>query len=344
MSGGRFKIVIVGAGAISYSAHMPAVLSSPFAELVGVVDPDVARAKALRRDYGIDIEVAAEVAQLGATFDGAIIAAPNDLHAPIATSLVENSIPVLIEKPIATNLSDAQALTELAKRKGVTIAVGYHTRHSGACRLLKYAVESEHFGRPIRFAHQDGGRGGWSPLSGYNLDNRRAGGGVLVTTGTHFLDRLVWLWGTASEVALRDNANGGPESHCIARFTFRSGGYDIPGAAIFSKVAVLPECTVVETTDGLLIMPSDAAETITFRPRRSAKLEYEVRPPGHQNDPRSLYQRELEEFIMACRSRTPPSVDAATGTQSLELLVRLYATRKPLRVPVDLIETEQADA
>ena len=344
MSDERFKIVIVGAGAISYAAHVPAVLSSPLAELVGVVDPDVDRARALCRDYGINVEAAADVSKLGVTFDGAIVAAPNDLHAPIATSLVENGIPVLIEKPIATTVAAAQALTALAKSKNVTVAVGYHTRHSGACRVLKYAVDSEHFGRPIRFAHQDGGPGGWSPMSGYNLDNRRAGGGVLVTTGTHFLDRLVWLWGAASEVSLRDNADGGPESHCIARFVFESGGHDISGAAIFSKVALLPECTVVETTEGLLIMPSDAAETLTFRPRRSARFEYEVRLPGHRADPRSLYQRELEDFIMACRLRTPPSVDAATGTRSLELLARLYASRKPLRTLADVTETEKVDA
>lgn len=344
MSVGRFKIVIIGAGAISRGAHVPAVLASPVAELVGVVDSDVGRAKALCRDYGLNIGLASDTIQLGEPFDGVIIAAPNDLHASIATSLVEKGIPVLVEKPIATTLAAAQALTALAKSRNVVVALGYHTRHSGACRILKYAVESEHFGRPIRFAHQDGSRGGWSPLSGYNLDARRAGGGVLMTTGTHFLDRLVWLWGTASDVSLRDNADGGPESHCIARFTFHHDDYEISGAAIFSKVAALPERTVVETTDGLLIMRSDAAETLTFRPRRDPNLEYEVRLPDQRNDPRSLYQRELEDFIVACRSGTPPCVDATVGTQSLELLARLYGSRKSLRVPVGAAAKENVDA
>jgi len=340
----KFKIIIVGAGAISRSAHVPAILASPMAELAGVVDPDVDRASALCRDYGVNPRVAADVADISGTFDGAIVAAPNDLHASISTSLVEQGIPVLVEKPVATALAAAQELTALAKSRNVVVAVGYHTRHSGACRILKYAVESEHFGRPIRFAHQDGSRGGWSPLSGYNLDAQRAGGGVLVTTGTHFLDRLVWLWGTASDVSLRDNADGGPESHCIARFRFHHDNYDVSGAAIFSKVAALSERTVVETTDGLLIMPSDAAETLTFRPHRDPNLEYEVRLPGQRNDPRSLYQRELEDFIVACRSGASPTVDAAVGTQSLELLARLYASRKSLRVSVGATATENVDA
>lgn len=330
MEADRFRIIIVGAGAISRAAHIPAVLASPEATLVGLVDPDVERARTLCRSYGIDAAVGVGIEQLGVSFDGAIVAAPNDLHAPIALSLVEQGIPVLVEKPVATDVAEARKLAALANSKNVVVAVGYHTRHSGACQLLKYAIDSGHFGRAVRFAHQDGSRGGWSPMSGYNLDVQRAGGGVLVTTGIHLLDRLVWLWGSPDEVSFQDNSAGGPESHCIARFKFHNDGDTVTGAAIFSKAVSLSENTVVETTEGLLIMPSDAAETITFRPRRDPRLEYEVRHLGRQRDPRSLYQRQLEDFIAACRSGGRPSVDATTATHSLELLTRLYAAREPL--------------
>lgn len=344
MEADRFRIIIIGAGAISRAAHVPAVLASPLATLVGLVDPDVERARTLCRSYGIDASVGTDIEQLGVSFDGAIVAAPNDLHAPVAMSLVQKGIPVLVEKPVATDVAAAHELAALAESKMVVVAVGYHTRHSGACRILKYAVESGHFGRAVRFAHQDGSRGGWSPMSGYNLNIQRAGGGVLVTTGTHFLDRLVWLWGSPGAVGFRDNSTGGPESHCIARFTFRNDGSEVSGCAVFSKVVSLSECTVVQTTEGLLIMPSDAAETITFRPRRDPRLEYEVRLPGHRRDPRSLYQRQLEDFIAACRSGARPCVDAATGTRSVELLARLYASRKPLAAIHGAILREQANA
>jgi predicted dehydrogenase len=330
MGAGKFKIVIIGAGAISQAAHVPAVLASPVAKLVGVVDPDVDRARALCRSFGVEAAVAADVGQLGVEFDGAIVAAPNDLHAPITLSLVQKGIPVLVEKPVATSVDAARELTRAADEKGVVVAVGYHTRFSGACRMLKHAIDSERFGRVLRFAHQDGSRGGWSPLSGYNLDTKRAGGGVLVTTGTHFLDRLIWFWGSPAKVSFRDNASGGPESHCIAHFVFRNGDRDIAGLAIFSKVVALPEMTVVETTEGLLLMPSDAGETITFRPNGDRLLEYEVRFARSGHDPRKLYQRELEDFIDACRSGRKPCVDAGMATASLELLSRLYEARQPL--------------
>lgn len=344
MQADQFRIVIVGAGAISRIAHVPAVLASPVTKLVGVVDPDVDRATALCRSYGVNIKVGADVGQLDVPFDGAIVATPNDLHAPVAISLIQAGVPVLIEKPVATDVKAGQELTAVTNPNNVVVAVGYHTRHSGACRILKYAVESGHFGRAIRFAHQDGGRGGWSPMSGYNLDTGRAGGGVTVTTGTHFLDRVIWLWGMPDNVSFHDNAMGGPESHCIAHFEFHEADHEISGSAIFSKVVSLPETTVIETTDGMLIMRSDTAEFITFRPKRDPQLEYEVKLPGHQYDPRTLYQRQLEDFVGACQSGRKPCVNATTARQSLELLRRLYSVREPLTASIKTIPREQASA
>lgn len=325
-----FRIVIIGAGAISRTAHVPAALASPFVELVGIVDPDIARAKALCRAYGIDAAVADTADNFTKSFDGAIVATPNDLHAPVAQSLIENNIPVLVEKPLAARYDDAQELATLAQARQVTVAVGYHTRHSGACRALKRAIESREFGRALSFAHQDGSRGGWSPLSNYNLDSTRAGGGVLVTTGTHFLDRIIWLWGMPDRVTFRDNGYSGPESHCIARFHFSDEAGEIAGSAIFSKVVNLAESTVVETEEGLLIMASDAAETLTFRPHANPQLEYQVKPRGVGFDPRGLYQRQLEDFVHACQSGEPPCVDAATGALSSRLVADLYAAREHL--------------
>lgn len=326
----QFRIVIVGAGAISHIAHVPAVLASPLARLAGVVDPDQARAKTLCRAYGLDIAVAATLEELSVSFDAAIVATPNDLHAPVAKALIENAIPVLIEKPVATSTADALELAALAEARQATAAVGYHTRHSGACQALKQVIESGEFGAALRFAHQDGSRGGWSPLSSYNLDRARAGGGVLVTTGTHFLDRLIWLWGMPSAVDCRDNGFSGPESHCIARFRFARPDFELAGSAFFSKVVNLSESTVVETEAGHLLMASDAADTITFRPHANPRLEYQVKPRGSGHDPRGLYQRQLEDFIDACQNRRPPCVDAATGALTSQLVADLYANRADL--------------
>jgi len=329
MSQEKFRVIIVGAGAIARVAHVPAAIASPWVELVGIVDPDTNRARSLCADYGLDIAVTGDLNNMVESFDGAVIATPNDLHASVAIELLQNDIPVLVEKPLATTVDEAEAVVSAARRHGKVCAVGYHTRHSGACQSLRYAVTSGHFGETVAFAHQDGSRGGWSPLSGYNLDVKRAGGGVLVSTGTHFLDRILWLWGTPSSVDLRDNAGGGPESHCIARFSYESSTA-FSGSAFFSKLVGLPENTVVETTEGHLIMASDAAESVLFRPRKDQALEYAVRKRAGDPDPRGLYQRQLEDFALACLNNTEPGVNAEAGVESVRLATRLYAARRPI--------------
>lgn len=325
MATNRFRIVIIGAGAISRVAHVPAALASVQIELVGIVDPDTDRAANLARAYGVQPAIAADADSLDCAFDGAIVATPNDLHVPVARQLIERGVHVLIEKPLATDGETAEAFAKQAASSDVTVAVGFHTRHSGSCRALKRALESSEFGAIRGFAHQDGSRGGWSPLSGYNLDTRRAGGGVLMTTGTHFIDRLIWLWGEPERVSFRSNGTRGPESHCIANFEFNRDDYVFQGHAVFSKVIGLDESTVVDTDAGLLIMHSDAAERLLFRPHASPHLEYEIGPRGEPPDPRGLYQRQLEDFVHACRTKTAPLVDAATGALSARVVSSLYA-------------------
>lgn len=324
-----FHIVIIGAGAIARAAHVPAAIASPWIELVGIVDPDTARARKLAADYGLKTSIAATIDGLSQSFDAAIVATPNDHHAETAIALLDRDIPALVEKPLATSVADAQAVADAASRQNKVCAVGYHTRHSGACRALKQAVDSIRFGEVTGFAHQDGSRGGWSPVSGYNLDVNRAGGGVLVSTGTHMLERLLWLWGWPDSYAFRDNADGGPESHCIVEFDYTaSRGFS--GSAFFSKVVNLAENTVVETTDGVLIMASDAGDSIVFRPHDEPSLEFSVCERGAQIDPRGLYQRQLEDFAQACLDNGRPCVDATIGVESVRLVRGLYDARQSI--------------
>ncbi|MES1925716.1 Gfo/Idh/MocA family oxidoreductase [Salinisphaera sp. T31B1] len=330
MNSQRFRIVIIGAGTISRVAHVPAVLASPIAELAAIVDPNRSLAADLCQLYGIKPEIADDISNVKNTFDAAIVATPNDLHAPLAEALIERGIPVLIEKPLAADLESAERIAAAAEKHGTIAAVGYQSRFSGACQALKNVLDARQFGAPIRFACQHGSRGGWSPASGYNLDTKRAGGGVLVTTGTHFLDRLIWLWGTPSDVSLTDNGDHGPESHSIARFTFNRENTSFSGTAYFSKLVALTESFVVETEEGVLVIRGDKPDTVAFRPKATPTFTYDITPDGYAHDPRALYQRQLEDFIGACRAGTAPKVDAALGRESVALLSRLYATRQPL--------------
>lgn len=327
---GPLRIVLVGAGAIAQVAHIPAILASQIAELSAIVDSDVERAKSLCAAFGLRIPVFQDIDAIRGEVDAAVVATPNHLHAPLAKRLLMNGLHVLVEKPLATQLLDAREVVALAEARGLTLAVGFHTRHSGACRAFKRCIESEQFGKALRFAHQDGSIGGWSPKSAYNLDKDKAGGGVLVTTGTHFLDRLIWVFGYPDDCHLLDDATAGPESHCIARFSVKHAGRDIAGSAMFSKIMALPENTVVETEEGMLVMSRDVGDDIYFVPNKNSNLRYSITTNDGVVDPRSAYQRQLEDFVHACQTGGRPLVSGNDGLRVVRLVDQLYSHRQSI--------------
>ena len=103
--------------------------------LVGVVDPDVPRADAVAREFGC--RGFGSIEQLLSTHSevqAASVAVPTVHHLQVARALMEAGIDVLIEKPLATSLAEADELIELAQRLGRIGQVGHLERFNSAVR------------------------------------------------------------------------------------------------------------------------------------------------------------------------------------------------------------------
>ena len=150
----RYRTALIGAGFIS-ATHIEAVKTAvPEAELVAIVDRNLALAKSRAAQWGIpnvygDIEelIAAGVA------DVAHVLAPPDLHAPITKRLLEAGLHVLLEKPMSTSVADCEMLTALAAEKGVVLGINqnfvFHPAYRAARRIL---LDERRLG-PIRSLH-----------------------------------------------------------------------------------------------------------------------------------------------------------------------------------------------
>jgi predicted dehydrogenase len=328
-----FRLVIVGAGMITASNHLPVALGCSAVKVTGIVDTQVERARSLVQAYGLDAVACSTLQEALSNADGVIIATPNHTHKALAIECIETGLPVLIEKPLATTVEDGEAVVNCAKHHGVTVAVGYQARYRDNLQLLKDLLASRRFGRVRRFARQAGTRGGWAPLSGYNLDRRASGGGVLVVSGTHFLDTMLGLWGYPERVEFWDDSLGGIEAHCQARFAFREAdGNVFDGLVISSKLVSLPAGLVIETDRGYLVIPDDDDADILFKPCE-ASLEYCVlkrREPGRFPRKMSVAERLLVDFVDAARTRRAPLANADEALLSLRLLRDLYAAREAM--------------
>ncbi len=101
-------------------------------ELVGIVDADPARAAAVAREFGA--QAFASLGDLKGKVDAASVAVPTVEHLAVARSLMQAGVDVLIEKPLATTLDEADELIRLAKQTGRVGQVGHLERFNPAVR------------------------------------------------------------------------------------------------------------------------------------------------------------------------------------------------------------------
>lgn len=326
-----FRAGIIGCGRIA-NAHVQAMLACPDVELVALVDPAQGRAAALGEKYGTNAATHTSIGDALGDIDGAVIATPNHLHAAHAVQCLEAGVAVLIEKPLAASLADGVRIRDAAAAAGLVAAVGYVTRFNESNQLMRDLLRRDAFGRVRRFAYQFGTRGGWAPLSAYNLDRTTAGGGVLVVTGTHFLDRMLDWFGYPVRAELRDDSRGGPEANALALFEFDHPAGPIAGAVRFSKSVALEGGIVLDTEAGIVVLRDRPGAQVVIRSDKTPGLETVLRErPSHQAPARpGEFVLQLQDFVAAVRTGTPPMVSADGGVASLRLLEELYRQRRPL--------------
>jgi len=123
------RLAVVGAG-IMGANHARVAMGLRDAEVAVVVDPDLERASSLASAVGA--RAARSVVEVVDDFDAAVVAVPNALHRPVVVELVEAGKHVLVEKPIAPTLDDAEAMVAAAERAGVVLMVGHIERFNPA--------------------------------------------------------------------------------------------------------------------------------------------------------------------------------------------------------------------
>jgi len=121
------KIAVIGAGHMG-RYHADKFSQLPGVELAAVVDPDPARAKV------------SDFRKILGNIQAAVIAVPTHLHHEVARACLEKGVHVLVEKPLAATLAEADELVALARQKSLVLQVGHVQRYSGAFQALANRV------------------------------------------------------------------------------------------------------------------------------------------------------------------------------------------------------------
>jgi len=326
--GKEFRLGVVGVGLIAAQSHIPAAMGLPGVEITALVDTATDRVTSLAGEYGLETQITSNLGDVLEKLDGVVIATPNNSHADIAIQCLEAGVNVLIEKPLASTVSDGERICSAAEKTGGIAIAGYTTRFRDNVRLTRKLIQDETLGCPIRFAYQFGTPGGWPSVSAYNLDRTASGGGVTVVSGTHFLDRAIWFFGYPPSVSFEDDSRGGPEANAIAHFDY-SGEKPLTGMARFSKTTALKTGLVVETDQGSIVLTELDDSPVIFHPKGQPHLSHVIEETETAEDAsiEDVFQRQLLNFISSSRGIDEPVCDAASGLESMKLIEQLYACR-----------------
>jgi predicted dehydrogenase len=128
---------------------------------------------------------------------------PNSSHAEIAIAAAENGKHILLEKPMAMNLSEAKEMVKAVKKAGVKHMIGFNYRKFPALSFAKKMIEDDKLGRIFHFRAvylQDWIVDPEFPLV-WRLDKKIAGGGAIGDLAAHIIDMALYLMGDISSVS-----------------------------------------------------------------------------------------------------------------------------------------------
>lgn len=301
---------IVGAG-MAARFHARAIADASGARLAAISRSDAPRVEEAAAEFGVPCEASLEALLARGDVDAVCLCTPSGQHAEQAIAAARAGKHVLVEKPIALTLADADAIIAACRDAGVRLGVAFQRRTEPAHRALHDAIRAGELGdlvlgtatvpyfRPQSYYDSAAWRGTWS------LD----GGGALMNQGIHLVDLLLWLMGGEAEVV---GASGGAVGHdievedcVVAALRFSSGARG----------------TIVATTAAA---PGFPHRIEIYGARSGATIDGDVAgssPTGIGHLGHTLL---LQDFVGAIREGRDPLVNGLEGRRSLALVLAIY--------------------
>jgi len=189
------KVAIIGCGTIANSAHGPSYAKNPLAKIAYCVDIIPERAKALAAKFG-DADTVALTDYHDMLSDESVtvvsVCVPNALHAPISIDCLNAGKNVLCEKPAAMNYAEVLTMKEAADRNGRILNIGVVNRFNTAVNKVRDLIKAGELGELYQIYCSFRAHRSIPGLGGQFTTKAKAGGGVLIDWGVHFIDLILY--------------------------------------------------------------------------------------------------------------------------------------------------------
>ena len=334
---------MIGCGAIS-RFHMNAIKEISDAYTIGVYDPNVEAMESLAKEYNVRSFETQEELLLCPEIDVVCVLTPSGTHSVIATAALKSGKHVVIEKPMALTLEDADALIELSEQTGKKVCVISQLRFAPAVQAIKNAIEMGLFGKIVSFSlsmkyfrEED-----YYTNSGWRGTRKMDGGGAFMNQGIHGIDILQYFAGPVQSLRSICDTFSRPietEDHGVAIVKFKNKAVGtIEGST--TCYPGYPRRLEICGDQGSVFLEEEKIVKWNFRNREPAEelLErYQIPLPKNEKEEEQMtgssnpmnislqgHILQLSNVVNAITKDEPLLVDAREGRKSLEIILGIY--------------------
>jgi predicted dehydrogenase len=308
------RIGLIGLG-VAGQRHAAAFKKIDDVVIAAAADPAPA---ALPVASGLDVQLYPgyeEMIAAGA-LDAVVISLPHSMLAEAAVTCARRGLHLLVEKPMALTVRDADAVIEAARAARVRLMVNFVHRFRAEYRAAKGLIEDGVIGRPAVIV--DSMTSGRSLMPGWVWEPAISGGGMMMYNGVHSIDRLAWLAG--SSIRRVGGAAGTfsypveVEDNLVGVLEFANGTF---GVAVQHKSAATVTLgawdTTIWGTKGAIKISGGVLEVASDKERARTEVKEDDRFLGA-----------AREFLAAIRDGRDPSPGGEDGRRALEAVLGLY--------------------
>ncbi len=318
---GKVGIAVIGCGRIGRT-HIESIKElKDIAFLSAVVDVDADLARQTAQKYGTKFYTSTGEAFNDANINAVVICLPNYQHAPVAVDAMEKNKHVLVEKPFALSLKDAERMVEMASQKHLTIMAGQGFRFFAGLREAQKRIKAE-IGDPFNLIY----------IFALHFDKKKAppwwrskdtvGNLILTMLGSHTIDLILWLFeGKVPDKIYAQAASHNPDfdgpDEATILFRFKDGAM----ATNYLSLNTRPpkeECLVVGPKGTLHFKHGDTSEGLVG----TASIEISFGENVIASDPHrwNNIKSEDENFVESILGRSEPLVKPAETILQMKVI------------------------
>lgn len=331
---------IVGAG-IFGRRHAQAYTGHPDARLLAICDIQRDRAEALSAQFGGTVYTDVASMLLHPGLEAVSVVTPDQSHREVAVAAAQAGKHLLVEKPLATTVEDAQAIIDAATRNGVRLMVDFHNRWNPPFCAARDAIKADQIGR-VKYVYMRLHNAITVPAE---MLRWSGGSSVIWFLGSHCLDLLRWLLDAEVERVSAVAGSGvltaqgiKTDDYVVATLEFSGGA-----KATLEHCWILPpggpaikdfKCEIIGERGAIYIDTSHNESLVIAHPKGINYPDLFAAPlVGGRVD--GFVMKSIWHFVECVRDRRDPGVTGADGLRVTEAGVAiLNSAREGRAIPV----------